>query len=374
MKMKSTKLFAAALTGIIAMSCSLTAGISASAADVTDTSIIGQNVSNAISTVKNSSNIGADGYENYNKGTYQCVSVIGAWLRSKPNKSAESENLYIISTDECINVTKTDGRWGYAEIKASDGTVYKGWTSLTNFLQTYDEPQRYVADVDTYLMADPWTGYTSILGTATAGQSLEVQQIFQNQWVLVSASVDTTWDTHETVSGWVDINDISVDTSTESDDTTWYYVNTNYTDGSNWDIIYRYLRNELGFNSAVTQAILTNIEYESGWNPNAWCVDTNGLISYGICQWNGGRYDALQSYCANNNLDYTSLYGQLEYLKYELTSSYYNQYLTMFYYEDSADGCMDAAYYWASKFEVCSSRYWSARASSAYYEYDSSLT
>lgn len=360
MKIECKKLIATALTGVVVMSSMAAISLTASAAEVTDSE---KEISSTVDT------IGADGYENYSKGTYKCVSTIGVWLKSKPNDDDDNKKLYVIPTDCVIEVTKTDGRWGYTEVTDENGKKYKGWTFLNHYLQVFDEPQQYAVLTDTYMMADPWNGYTDIFGTVMAGQTVQLTQVFQNSWALVTAEIDTVWDTHEEIEAWVYVTDI--EKCEESDST--YYLDADYTEGSNWDIIYKYLRKELNFNSAAAQAILTNIGFESGWNPTAWCVDTNGLISYGICQWNGGRYTELQNYCDYYGLDYTSLYGQLEYLKYELTTNYYGQYLGMFNYDDSAEGCRDAAYYWASKFEVCSSKYWSQRASSAYYNYDSSL-
>lgn len=67
--------------------------------------------------------------------------------------------------------------------------------------------------------------------------------------------------------------------------------------------------------------MLANIESESSFNPTISVIDTNGKISYGICQWNASRFDDLRNYCNSNGYDYTSIDGQLKFLKYELEHS-----------------------------------------------------
>ena len=130
---------------------------------------------------------------------------------------------------------------------------------------------------------------------------------------------------------------------------------------SNEDVIYAFMKNELGFNTAVASAALANIYSESSFNPNSYCIDTDGYPSYGICQWHLGRYDNLKSYCNNNGYDYKSLSGQLQFLKYEFNTSYKKQYNNLKSYPNTAQGAYDASYYWAAKFEVCSSKYWNRR-------------
>lgn len=133
--------------------------------------------------------------------------------------------------------------------------------------------------------------------------------------------------------------------------------------------VYSYLVEELGFNRASATAIMTNINCESNFNPHKEAIDSNDLPSIGLFQWNGDRYDKFKSFCNSRCLEYGSVDAQLLYVKHELNGNYYNQYEAMLNFPDTADGCYDASYYWASKFEVCSSFYWTERASSAYYAY-----
>lgn len=116
-----------------------------------------------------------------------------------------------------------------------------------------------------------------------------------------------------------------------------------------------------GMPETSAAAIAVNAYNESGCDPSAWCYDTNGLISYGLFQWNGGRYDSLRNWCIERNYDYSDLYAQLEYLDWELENCY--TYVNDVMYSEMTAG--DAAYFWAAKFEVCSSAYWNRRAAEA---------
>ena len=129
--------------------------------------------------------------------------------------------------------------------------------------------------------------------------------------------------------------------------------------------IFRFAQTTLGVNTAVACGILANIYAESSFSPTAYVIDTNGLPSYGICQWNGGRYTALQDYCSQNGYDYTTLSGQLQYLKYELTGSESYAFGKVKNVSDTAQGAYDAGYNWARYFERCASQYYTGRAERA---------
>ena len=119
---------------------------------------------------------------------------------------------------------------------------------------------------------------------------------------------------------------------------------------SNETTIYNFLRNELGCNVATACGILANIEQESSFDPNREIIDTNGLPSYGICQWNGDRFTALKNYCGSS---YTTLSGQLQYLKYELNHGESYAWSKMQGIANNSDGAYTAGYRWAQYFERC---------------------
>ena len=116
---------------------------------------------------------------------------------------------------------------------------------------------------------------------------------------------------------------------------------------ANQDSIYKYLANS-GFNDAAICGILANIQHESNFNPNA--LGDSGT-SYGICQWHNTRWDRLKEYCSNNNLDSTTLDGQLSYLVWELQNNYPTVYEKMKSVPNTSQGAYDAAYIWTVDFE-----------------------
>lgn len=121
--------------------------------------------------------------------------------------------------------------------------------------------------------------------------------------------------------------------------------------------IYNFLTENLGLSSAAACGIMANIDAESDFNPKLVITDSNGLLSGGLCQWNGGRFSKLRSFCSSNGLSYLSVTGQLKYLAKELSSSTYGY---IFDYlknvSDTAQGAYDAAYYWCYYFEVPANR------------------
>lgn len=130
----------------------------------------------------------------------------------------------------------------------------------------------------------------------------------------------------------------------------------------NQEKIYEFMKEEMGFNTAAACGVVANIRCESSFNPNALNGnDTNGLPSYGICQWNGPRFEALKSYCSAKGYDYTSLEGQLNYLKYELLGSESRACGLVKNVENTAEGAYTAGYNWARYFERCASVYYESR-------------
>ena len=116
----------------------------------------------------------------------------------------------------------------------------------------------------------------------------------------------------------------------------------------NQDKIYSYLSKQ-GFNDAAICGILANMQHESNFRPNAL---GDGKTSYGICQWHAGRYTRLKNYCKQNNLDYKTVEGQLEYLVWELKNYYKPVYNTLKSVPNTSQGAYQAAAEWTKKFEV----------------------
>ena len=124
----------------------------------------------------------------------------------------------------------------------------------------------------------------------------------------------------------------------------------------NETIIYNWLKDTMGCNTAVACGVLANIEKESNFNPEAINPNDKGATSFGICQWRAERFTALKNHCSKKGLDYRSLDGQLSYLQYELSTSEKSAWKLVKNNENNADGAYWAGFYWAKKFERCESK------------------
>lgn len=121
----------------------------------------------------------------------------------------------------------------------------------------------------------------------------------------------------------------------------------------NKNAVYNFLTDEIGFNSAAACGIMANIEHESNFNPKTVIRDSNGLLSGGLCMWNGSRFRKLQNYCSSKGLGSLTVSGQLNYLKNELKqSSFKHIYTKLKSVPNTAKGAYDAAYYWCYYYEI----------------------
>ncbi|MBQ7669527.1 MAG: hypothetical protein IJS45_02255 [Clostridia bacterium] len=134
--------------------------------------------------------------------------------------------------------------------------------------------------------------------------------------------------------------------------------NVSFAAESNEQIIYRFLKNDLGLNDAQACGVLANIYGESRFDPQAYCIDVDGYPSYGLCQWHVSRYETLKSYCEMNDLDYTTVKGQMQFLKYELLGYEQYAYSMILGLPNTEEGAYQAGYNW--------SRYFGRGASSLY--------
>ena len=130
------------------------------------------------------------------------------------------------------------------------------------------------------------------------------------------------------------------------------YPSANITEVTNK--IYKYLTKEMKMNHAAACGVLANVHLESNFSPLAL---GDGGTSYGICQWHAGRFNSLISYCNGNDLDYNTLEGQLEFLQYELKTSFPGVLEHVMNVPNTADGAYDAAHYWCVYFEAPSETY-----------------
>ena len=113
--------------------------------------------------------------------------------------------------------------------------------------------------------------------------------------------------------------------------------------------IYQYLVNNMSLNHAAACGVLANIQCESNFSPLSL---GDGGTSYGICQWHNGRFSNLISFCNSKGIDYNTVSGQLEYMNYELQTSYPGVLNYLRNVPNTAQGSYDAAYYWCAHFEI----------------------
>ena len=125
------------------------------------------------------------------------------------------------------------------------------------------------------------------------------------------------------------------------------------TEEANRAVIYRYLINQMGLNSAAACGVLANIHHESNFSPT---LSGDSGTSYGICQWHNDRMSKMISYCKGKGYNYQLLEPQLEYLDYELKNSYPKVYSYLKSVSNNANGAYNAGYYWCYYYEVPADR------------------
>jgi hypothetical protein len=115
----------------------------------------------------------------------------------------------------------------------------------------------------------------------------------------------------------------------------------------------RLLQNGLDDNNA--RGVLANIKGESSFIPSAYSIDTNGLPSGGLFQWNGPRLTKMIAKVGPNWK--TNVLGQVDYVFVE-SGTRINEYKNTRF-----PTAGDAAYWWAAKWEITARENWEARRS-----------
>lgn len=109
-----------------------------------------------------------------------------------------------------------------------------------------------------------------------------------------------------------------------------------------------FLRQDMQLNPAAVCGILTNIVYESGGSSVCY---GDSATSFGICQWHNERFTALIDYCDQIGADWGSLYGQLQFLRYELENQYKGLLDMINSSPNTPEGAYEAAYLFCVDFE-----------------------
>jgi len=115
----------------------------------------------------------------------------------------------------------------------------------------------------------------------------------------------------------------------------------------NEQFVFMFCVNEMRLTPAAACGVMANIYKESSFRNY---IDAGG--SYGLCQWLGERRSTLVSWCNQNGLDYTTLYGQLCFMFYELSYEKYTPLVNILYsLGNTPDDAAKAAREWCYKFE-----------------------
>ena len=123
--------------------------------------------------------------------------------------------------------------------------------------------------------------------------------------------------------------------------------------GSNEEIIFRFLTQEMGYSNAAACGVMANIKYESGYKATS---GGDKGTSYGIVQWHGSRKTRLINWCQKNGYDYTTLKGQLYFLQYELKTYYPSVHNKLKAIPNTEQGAYDAGYDFCYRYEAPSNR------------------
>lgn len=117
----------------------------------------------------------------------------------------------------------------------------------------------------------------------------------------------------------------------------------------NYQEIVCFLRDRMNLNPAAVCGIAANIMHESNCNPNI--LGDHGS-SYGICQWHLSRWQDLINYCNAAGYDWSSLEGQMMFLRYELDARYQDLKYMLMSCPSSSDGAYQAAYSFCMNYEM----------------------
>lgn len=115
--------------------------------------------------------------------------------------------------------------------------------------------------------------------------------------------------------------------------------------------IFHYLTGRMGLSAAAACGIMANIYCESAFYADIEESTSSANKGYGLCQWTAGRRTNLENYCAKNNLNYKTVDGQMQFLEYELTTSFPSLLAKLQGTANTSQGAYQAGYDWCYNFE-----------------------
>ena len=117
---------------------------------------------------------------------------------------------------------------------------------------------------------------------------------------------------------------------------------------------------EKGLTPEQTSGIMGNLQVESGFNPEVhgdYIKKDGGYTSFGIAQWHKSRKRDLINFCSTRKLNLSGLDCQLNFLWFELTTSYKGVFKKI----KSSKTPEDSAHYFADEFEIPANKDYSNR-------------
>lgn len=130
----------------------------------------------------------------------------------------------------------------------------------------------------------------------------------------------------------------------------------------NRDKIYNYLSTK-DLNKASICGIMSNIYYESNYNPTA--VGDNGT-SFGLCQWHLSRREDLFRYANKRGLIVNNIETQIDFMLEELKNSYYLVNTLLYNNANSIDDAYNVADVFCKYYEVPADKINKARERGSY--------
>lgn len=115
--------------------------------------------------------------------------------------------------------------------------------------------------------------------------------------------------------------------------------------------IFRYLTGRMGLSAAAACGIMANIYCESAFYADIEENTSSTNKGYGLCQWTAGRRTNLVNFCTQNKLNYKTVDGQMQFLEYELTTSFPSLLTKLKGTANTAQGAYQAGYDWCYNFE-----------------------
>lgn len=260
-------------------------------------------------------------------------------------KAKKSSDYKKVDGGTKLNLLAVSGKWAKVERNGAVGYVYAKYLKEVG---SEEEVHTVNETVMTKERCKVYAKPSSSSDHMTLEKGVVMTMVAtQGDWAKVRKDGHTGYIDRSHLTTEVTTADIKAEDEKKTDD------KSDIFSGSNEQIIFKFLTREADYNTAAACGILANIKYESGYK-----ATTNGDsgASFGICQWYAARKTRLINWCDSHGYDYTTLKGQLYFLKYELKEHYPAVHKKLKGVDNSAQGAYDAGYEFCYNFEAPSNR------------------